>query len=486
MIFSLMLLVFWRSVPVFCQVGGVVITPEEFGIKPGVDETIKLLQMFAAARAKQATIQFTGNKTYVFSPLTTVDITGIRGFAGAATFDLSATGAAVNNKSMTAVFELKGARSFIQNLNGKVTAGSKSIQLNKGLDINAGDILFLTSSENLPNLRRPYYAKGQRLTVATYHKSSGLLELSDTLFYSIQNGCLWKNNYQPQFSVSKQMRFITAPMNFISCFRLLYAHALISGYYKNFALTAVMFKSSGGEVVEMEADLPVTSNNGYSHCIQVGDLSFITIRNCRLTGGRHVISGIGGGLWKKEDCGGQGNVGYPSVMVVDGGVYRGSSHVQDIGADIGTVDSHGVVEWMIVRNCSIYGGVNLGANHVLIENVKIYCDGKRAFNIGSDVQPGSHWGNYTIRNVEIYPNNNLYALFISKSDVQAVKLEKVRVIGSANIPIMDFRSASPHCVEIKRMEAKGMIADHLLLLPSKSQLFLENPGFEPGRVKRIY
>jgi hypothetical protein len=479
--FSLMVQV--SAAPRFMQDS---ITPEEFGIMADKDETAKFTQLINYARANRLFIRLTGGKTYIFSPLSTVDLTGMRGFTGSGTFDLRRTGSAVNNNSMTAVFQVQGTKKLLQTITSGMVQGNSILRIQPGLPIAAGDVLFLTSSEPLANTQRPYYYSGQRLKVAAYSRATGELKIKDTLYFNMRSACLWLNDDQPLFTVGKDLRFITAPMNFITCFRIFYAHANMSGYYQNFALTAIMYKSSEGTVKDMAADLPVTENNGYSHCIQVGDMSDVTIMNCHLTGGRHVVSGIGGGLWKGEECGGKGNAGFPSRMVVDGGVYAGTKNIASIPADIGTVDSHGLIAEMQIRNCTIYGGINLGANQAIIENVKIYTDGKRAFNVGSDVRPGSDWGHYLIRRCVIYAQGANTALLISKADIKELKLEQIKVIGSNSVALMDFRYNSPRLVEVQHVEAPGMTATHLILSRTGGKLNLINPGFSEQRVKRIY
>ena len=276
-------------------------------------------------------------------------------------------------------------------------------------------------------------------------------------------------------------------MNLISCFRLYYARGNFSGYYKNFALTAIMFKSSEGEVNEMEADLPVTGNNGYSYCIVVADMSSVIIRNCKLTGGRHVISGTGGGLWEKEECGGRGHAGYPSELEVDGGVYKGTERTKAINENIGTLDSHGLIEKMTIRNCTIYGGINLGGNNVLIDNVTVYADQKRILNIGSDVQGNADWGNYTIRNSKfIGDKNSSTSLIYGKANVKSLRLENVDVKNLASSSyLFDFRNFGPLQLFVDSVKVEGRPNRPLIISRRKQKILLQNSDLDKKSVKWI-
>lgn len=460
---------------------------EQFGATGnGQDETANLLKAFAEAKKKKLPIHLADGKTYKFSPGQTVDITGIPAFTGNGTIDCSSAGANAGNKSLLAIFQVTGTKQMIGNLQD-LKKSQKEFTIKAGLDLVKGAVLFLTSAEPLPSAKRDYYAKGQRLVVNNYNRQTGKLGVEQSLSYDYGNACLWWNSFQPTFKVEKGVRFITSPMNFLTCIRLYYAKADISGYYKNFALTAIMYKSSEGVVNEMEADLPITGNNGYSHCVEIADMSYVVVRNSRLSGGRHVISGCAGGLWEKEECGGKGHAGYPSVMIVDGGIYKGSNNVPGINADNATLDSHGVVDSMMIKNCTVYGGINLGSDYADISDVTIYTDQKRAFNVGSDVQPGSSWGNYNIRNVNIYTDaESKIPVFISKADVRNISLMNVQV---DNLPpgaaLMDFRYNAPKKIDITDSKVNNGARDNMILINQGAIINIKKSNLTEKSIKRM-
>lgn len=451
-------LAFFKKQELYCQKkNDNFITLEDFGVKAnGKDETPLILSALQAAKKQKKSIRLLKNKVYIFSPTSTIDITGIPEITGTGTFDLSSTGKNAGNPSMTTVFQVTGEKKLLQVDATGMIKNKNSLKLSPGLNLKEGDILFLTSAEPLENLKRSYYAKGQRVIVKSYSNSTGLLVTSDSFFYSIGQLYVWLNSQVPTITIGSGIGFITSPMNLICCLRMYYARGNISGYYRNFALAAVMFKSSEGMVSDMEAELPVNDNNGYSYCIMAGDMSDVKIKNCTLLGGRHVITGGGGGLWKLEESGGKGNAAYPSVLYVDGGLYKGSKNVLNINADIATIDAHGVVERMTIKNCTVYGGINLGANFEEVENVIIYSDSKRAFNVGSDVLPGSDWGNYKISNVKIiWDAVNGNSVFKSKSDIRAITLTDVSFENLTDKTlVMDFSNNSPKKLRINKLSSK--------------------------------
>jgi hypothetical protein len=108
---------------------------------------------------------------------------------------------------------------------------------------------------------------------------------------------------------------------------------------------------------------------------------------------------------------------------------------------------------MIVKNCTVYGGLNLGANYAVIDRVTIYTDKKRAFNFGSDVQPGSVWGHYEIKNVRIYiDKGNTKSVFHSKSDVEEISFQNIIVEGVEDNTFMaDFTYPPPKKITLDNM-----------------------------------
>ncbi len=464
------------------------ITLEQFGVAAkGKDETTAILKAFQYAKMNKKAIHLLNEKIYIFSPDYTVDITGIPAILGKGTFDVSKTGKNAGNPSMTAIFQVTGSKKLLQRSVTGIRQNESKLKLSAGLKLVKGDILFFSSTEKLANTKRAYYAKGQRAVVKSYDAATGMLMIEDIFFYNIQQAFVWLNNEMPKIQVGTGVGFITSPMNFMTCFKLQYAEGNISGYYRNFALSAIMFSSSQGVVNNMEADLPVTDNNGYSYCIVTNDMSDITIKNCSLTGGRHVISGGGGGLWRlSESNGSGGNVAYPSIISIDGGLYKGSKNVLNINADNATIDSHGVIEKMVIKNCTIYGGVNLGANFVEVENVTVYADSKRAFNVGSDVLPGSDWGIYKISNVKIiWDKANKNSMFLSKADVIEIALDNV-VISNISIEtlLMDFALEAPKKIFINRL-CTGLVAPlKAMRINKKSHLVISNSKISKESIQR--
>jgi len=430
------------------------VTFEQFGAKgDGSDDTNSILLAFEFAKIKKVPIRLLG-RNYRFSPKETINITGIPLFSGSGSFDLTQTGANIGNLSQKAIFHVEGSKKLLSKSIISCKSGNVRLQVGKNLSLKRNDILFITSSEPLINNKRPYYCKGQRCIVKIYDKNSGIVEFFEKISFDIEKAYVWLHDFIPEIHIEKGIKFITSPMNFLTCFRLYYAKGRFSGYYKNFSLTAVMFKSSFGIVEDMETYLPVTKNNGYSYGIEVSDMSDVLIKNCKLTGGRHVITSGGGGLWKKEESGGNGAAGYPATVVIDGGVYTGTNNIPDINENNSTIDSHGLAFKMVIRNSTIYGGVNLGANHVLIDNCVIYADSKRILNIGSDVIPFADWGHYTIKNSTFIADkrSEISSLILCKGAVNFLKLDNITIkqFRIDNI-LADFVNFVPKYAEFSRV-----------------------------------
>lgn len=487
-LFSLpVLFIFCCTVTCFSQKEGMTgyVSFEEFGAKGnGTDETPAIQKAFEFAKQHKLPVKLQG-KTYIFSPVATVNITGIPAITGNGTLDVSKTGKAAGNPRMLAVFHVEGKKKRVQQNTGQVVQGSVNLFMQKNLSLKKGDLLFLASAEKLASHKRDYYCKGQRCIIKDYDPATGKLTVQEPFFYTINTTCAWVLEYEPEIRVEKNIRFLTAPMNFITCFRLYYAKGIMSGYYKNFALTAIMFKSSAGEVNEMEADLPVDDNNGYSHCIEVADMSSVTIKNCRLTGGRHVISGVGGGLWEQEECGGRGHAGYPSVLEINGGTYRGMLRANNITEHNATLDSHGLVERMTIKNCTIYGGINLGANHVTADNVTIYTDSKRILNVGSDVDADADWGDYIIKNSRFTGDGRSTISFIyGKANIRSLTLENIEVDGlPAKTYLFDFRYFAPHKLNIAGVIIKNKPQQLLMITKNKNGIQISDSDINMQDIK---
>lgn len=453
-VFGILLLAFLYAPPR----GEEYITFEQFGAKGnGMDETEMILQALMQAKAARLPVKLMG-KTYKFSPKSNLDITGIPAITGQGTIDLSQTGPDAGYKSMTHVFTVKGEKQLLQHNLG-ITKYKSSVFLAPELKLQPGDILFITSAEPLPNRNRKYNCKGQRSIVKSYDRSSGELTITEPFYFDISNAFIWKNTVRPKIEIGEEVTFITGKMNFVGCLEIVYADAVISGSYKNFALAAISLRSSEGYFYNVRSELPITSNNGYSYGISVADMSNANIKNCTLNGGRHTVTGTGGGLWKKSESGGPDEpAGYPATLEINGGTYTGSKHVNGISEDIGTIDSHGNVQRMVIRNCTVYGGINLGANYAEVDSVTIYTDTKRAFNFGSDVQPGSDWGHYTVKNTVIKVNDGTKkSILLTKSDVISIHLQNIIFEGiDDHSLIADFRYPAP-----KKLEMEQIIwADH--------------------------
>ncbi len=434
------------------------VTFEQFGFKGSAyDETTIILKAFAFAAERKLPLRLL-DKVYRFSPKTPVNITGIPKIYGFGTLDLTYTGPYAGNTNQKTIFYIEGQKKLIKSNYKNLKKGSSKFFLSPNLALKNGDIIFITSAESLINNKRPYYCKGQRVVVRSYDNKNGTLRINEPLLYNINEAFFWHHSLIPEFEVDKNINFVTAPMNFITCFRIFYAKAIISGNFKNFCHTAVMFKSSFGEVRNMRADLPVTSNNGYSYCIEVSDMSNVKIYNCTLSGGRHVITSGGGGLWKKEESGGFGPAGYPSFVLIDGGIYKGTKGVNDINANNATIDSHGLTQEMIIRNATIYGGVNLGANNVTIENSTIFCDEKRLFNVGSDVVADADWGHYFIRNCTLVADtqNETGSLILCKGGINFLHLENIILKNlKRGLYVMDLGEFSPKRTIFKNFKLKS-------------------------------
>jgi hypothetical protein len=293
----------------------------------------------------------------------------------------------------------------------------------------------------------------------------------------------------PEITIGEDISFITSPMNFTTCFRLFYAKGNISGHFKNFAHTSIMFKSSFGNVRNMQADLPVNVNNGYSYCIEVSDMSDVKIYNCSLSGGRHVITSGGGGLWKKEESGGSGAAGYPSFVFIDGGIYKGTKGVNDINSNNATIDSHGLTETMTIQNALIYGGVNLGANYVTIKNTTIYSDDKRLLNVGSDVVANADWGHYFIQNCTFVADtpNETGSLILCKGGINSLFLENILLVNlKPNIYLMDGHQFSPKRTVFKNIKLKSCKPqENLIIVDPGANIAIYQSDFHYTNIKKL-
>lgn len=456
--------------------------PEQFGAKGnGADDTVPLMQMIAAARKSRGYIYIPAQKTYVFNPVQTVNLSGIRGFRGDGMIDLSKAGKTTALKS---VFLVRGEKELIAGPL-HLQKGTTELSISGSEKIKAGDVLFITSAEPLPNPNRPYYCKGQRMVVKEMR--DGKLHFAEPCWFNIEKAYIWRNSVVPSFGISGNLRFVTAPMSFLVCFSFFFCDVRVQGgYFKNFALSALMFKSSSGTVEKMKAELPVTDNNGYSYCIQVADMSDVTIRDCTLSGGRHVVSGGGGGLWEQEESGGKGHAGYPSVFRIEGGTYEGTKKALNINADNATIDSHGVVYFMSVKNCTVKGGFNLGADTAVVEGCTIEVWGKRAFNIGSDVLPGSNWGRYMISDCRIIGEGVGEEPFLKgKADVALVQLKQVTVEGKGNkAAFIDFSRYSPARLVLEEVRISGLPRQRNMLLGKNTRIFLKGGSVSRDQISQ--
>lgn len=464
------------------------ITLEQFGVQGnGKDETGQILQALSYAKEHKLSVVLQ-DKTYKLSPSSTIDITGIVSIEGKGTFDLSSTGPNAGYKSMTHIFRVKGEKQLIdQQLN--VLHGTSILNIKKGLDIKAGDILFLTSAEPLPNQRRAYNCKGQRAIAKRYDPRSGILSIFDTIYLDIAAGCLWKNSVVPAFKIGPDVQFVTSMMNFVGCFEIIYSDANISGSFENFALAAISLRSSKGYFEKVRSQLPVTFNNGYSIGISIADMSDGFVKDCNLSGGRHAVSGTGGGLWRKSESGGPDEpAGYPSTYILDGGTYTGSKNVNGISEDNGTLDSHGNVYKMVIRNCRVYGGLNLGADYAFINNVDVFTDTKRAFNFGSDVKPGSDWGHYYVQNVRITVDSlSRKSVMQMKADINVLVLDDIRFSGvDKNTLLADFRYPGPKLLNLHNMQGISQRSIPRFLLNKNTVLEIsQSPAISNSQIKRF-
>lgn len=429
------------------------VTFEQFGAKGnGQDETKAIMNALMHAKTNHLPVKLSGGN-YVFSPKTKTDITGIPSITGEGTIDCSNTGANAGYRSMTHLLLVKGEKRLLDS-NINVQQGGNTLLLKPGLDCKSGDVLFITSAEPLPNPRRSYNCKGQRAIVSDYDNKTGKLIINGAFYFDIRNGFVWKNTVIPRIEIGGQVKFKTSPMNFLGCLEIIYAEGAVSGSYENFALAAISLRSSKGHFKNVRTDLPITLNNGYSYGISIADMSDGYVENCILNGGRHTVSGTGGGLWNKSESGGKDEpAGYSATLEINGGNYTGTKNVNGISPDIGTIDAHGNVYAITVRNCAVYGGINLGANYATIDSVTIYTDTKRAFNFGSDVEPGSEWGHYNITNSTIIcDEQSATSMFITKSDVESIVLRNVALDGiSENTLLADFRYPAPKKLKIEHL-----------------------------------
>lgn len=462
---------------------------ESFGAKAnGEDETSVILKALQYAREKKLPVHLQRNRTYRFSPTQTVDITGIPAFLGEGTIDLSRCGPNAGQPSMNYVFTVSGKKNLLRS-GIRIEKGVNKVVLGNGLDLKTGDIIFFTSIEPIANTKRKYNRKGQRAKVRSYEQASGLLTIEDSFYFDIGAASVWKLVNVPDFEVGKQVRFVTSKMNLLTCIQLIYANGKISGHYENFALAAIYFRSSTGIVEEADIKLQLTANNGYSYGVAVSDMSDVLIRNCKVEGGRHAICGTSGGLWRANESGGGSDekLGYPAKLTINGGVYRTFYDVNaGLNESLGTIDSHGSVYYIRVENCTVYGGISLGAAFGEIKNVQIYPEKKRAFNIGSDVLPGSAWGNYDISDVEILLSGETdKSVLFGKSDVESVKLTDILLKGAdANTLLVDFKDYAPKSIQIRGFDMKGGTQPKIWV-NSKTKLDIQKSSIDKNAIRLI-
>lgn len=467
------------------------VTFEQFGAKGnGKDETRIILAALSHAKEKKLPVNLSGGKKYIFSPQQTVDITGIPAINGNGTIDASGAGPNAGNEQMNYLFRVSGKKILVQAGVTGINKGINSVTLKPGLNLSTGDILFITSIEPLPNNKRKYNRKGQRAIVNSYNRNSGVLTIKDSFYFDIEKAYIWKQTEQPVIEIEKGIHFVTSAMNFMSCIELQYAKGKISGSYDNFALAAIFFRSSEGEVENAVINLPVNKNNGYSYGVAVSDMSDVIIKNSTIDGGRHAITGTSGGLWTEDESGGNGKekLGYPATLIIDGGTYKTTYDINaGLNEHLGTIDSHGSVYKVTIKNCTVYGGISLGADYGEVDNVIIYTNSKRAFNLGSDVSPGSDWGHYNISNTAIKISNDQQqqSLLFGKSDIKELNLSSVTVHGTKmSTVVMDFKDYAPGKFNINKLRIFE-ISDPKIWINDKSTLSLENSDVDRQGVKRI-
>lgn len=348
----------------------VIINIDDFGaVGDGVTEdSIAIYSAIAAARSAGAELWGSANKTYKFSPKQETELSGIP-YIRNLRLDLTSVIGDRNRvipNSIESVFKITGTKTLLTT--GVTTlAGNKTATIATGLNIQPGDVLFLTSLNQHYNTTNNESFLGQRITVDSYNSSTGVLVPYNTFNFDITSGYLWKNDYMPFIGIDATCEFFTSDNNELVLLYSTYANIDVKGTYKNFGYSTIALSSSEGYIYGAKIFNPSKIGNGLSYGISVWDLSIAFI-NAHIEGGRHAVTGGGGRQWNQNEMGGSNaNAVFPGEFYIDGGYYAGTN-----GQNIGTIDTHSTMYMGSIKNATINGGISLSGIKNIISNSEVY------------------------------------------------------------------------------------------------------------------
>lgn len=310
---------------------------------------------------------------------------GCAGITGRATFDLSGG----HDGPTGALFRAKG--SITQLDTGiSVTKGDDQLSLSTGHGLKRGDVLLIVSDEDLPNKARSYYYKGTRLQVDDYDSGTGTTDVYPNVDFDYDGAANSVYVYKVEetlFKIGGQVTFEGVQDGQQRCLELYYTRFDISGSFRHFGERAIAAVTSAGRFSGYIRDTHY-SGTSTSYGFSYADLSDVHVVGAEVWGGRHGITGIGGGFHDLSLVGGASSseAGYPSRVTVNGGTYG------CYGPDaVGGIDSHGLIKEMVVSGATVYDGITLNADKVVVDGCNIYFHNWHGLYIGSGVQSQS-WG----------------------------------------------------------------------------------------------
>ena len=378
---------------------------EDFGaVGDGViDDTTSILNAITEAKTKKKAIFLQSDKSYIFTPTSITDITGMTGIVGNGTIDCSNVVQYPGTPTPTSqnrLFSLIGGLTLLQN-NVSTVKGNSSTILNTGLSINSGDTLFLYSLEASENAYKVDYFKGQRVVVDNYNTITGVLNIVGFFTDNITTSYLYHNSYQPKFELGRGVT-LKAPSSdnqLVGIFGQ-YSYLSIYGDLLNFGHTALSCSSS-----YMYANYRAFNSNstttGNAYGCGVFDLSEAHLVECNIQVARHAVSTGGGDERQIIAGGGSGGAVYPCKTYINGGVFASAE-----STTAHAVDSHGNVDTLYISNANIYGGVTASARNFKISDSDVYYFRTNGYDTSIE-SISSSFGNHELINTNFTATENV-------------------------------------------------------------------------------
>lgn len=209
---------------IFKPKNGDFVTPKMFGIREGVDETVKITAMSNYATTNNLPVVWESGKTYKMQGLSQSVLANqsvewrTSGAADAVIECLTDTNEVFVN--------INGAVSAKQTVTAKALRGASTIKVASVADFNVGDTIVISSSELYEGDNRGSYSKGETNIIKSIDAATNTLTLQSMLrdTYDVSwshSGTLteytdaWNFKIQPNFPKTSSQRFttITSPTN---------------------------------------------------------------------------------------------------------------------------------------------------------------------------------------------------------------------------------------------------------------------------------